>query len=167
MGMNCYFVAFPPRKLGMLEDDPELAGELLTNRDENVPNRISIGKAWDALHFALTGYKGGCNGTGPLANAIAAIDGRPIGNDLAFGKANLLTADQVREISQALQQVPAENLERRYKAGQFRDHPPHGAYGGDPEDLDDLDELQAQLSKLCEFYQSAAERGDCVITVVT
>lgn len=150
----------------MLEEDTELAYQLLTDRQEDVPNRLSIGKTWDALHFALTGYQN-LYGEGPLANAISAKDGRVIGAPAAFDSPRLLTSDQVAEISKALSEYNVEHLELRYQDGQFRDYPTHGGYGHDPEDLDDMHELLESLQKLRRFYKDAAERRDCVITVVT
>lgn len=166
MGMYCSFVAFPPRKLKMLEEDPELPGDLLTTDEMDVPNRLSIGKAWDALHFGLTGLTQ-LEGEGPLANAISGSAGRPIGSDLAYGPAKLLEPEQVGDVAKALERFPNEHLVMKYQAGHFRDHELHGDYGMNPKDTDDLGELLEQLDRLRTFYLAAAKRGDYVITAIT
>jgi hypothetical protein len=75
--------------------------------------RVGLGKAWHAIHFALNGSRLG--GDEPLNFLVA--EGTPVGDvDVGYGPARVLTSAQVRQLAAALAAVDPDELGRRLDA---------------------------------------------------
>lgn len=82
---------------------PEDMEDILFPDDEEDPSvgEADLDKAWHAIHYVLTG-SGGPDGT-PLGDAV--LGGEAFGPDLGYGRARIVPARRVAEISAALQQL--------------------------------------------------------------
>ena len=76
--------------------------------------RVSLGKTWHAIHFALTGSRLG--GDEPLNFLVT--EGTPVGAvDVGYGPARVLTSAQVREVAAALAAIAPDDLGGRLDPG--------------------------------------------------
>jgi len=80
-------------------NEPEAAGDL-----------VYFDKAWQAIHFLLTGSP--WEGSGPLTFLLHA--GSPIGEDLGYGPTRLAATTEVRAFRDALADLSDDELRRRY-----------------------------------------------------
>jgi hypothetical protein len=80
--------------------------------------RVSLDKAWHAIHFALTGSRLG--GGEPLNFLVA--EGQPVGEvDVGYGPARVLTSSQVRAIADALGPITPEEVGHRVDLARLDD----------------------------------------------
>lgn len=78
--------------------------------------RISLDRAWHAIHFALNGSRLG--GQPPLNFLVD--EGRAIGSvDVGFGPARVLTSAEVRALAERLGDVPPDHLRQRLDLSQL------------------------------------------------
>ena len=109
MGMRLY--------LRRVEDVPAL-WEKVADPDEfydflNEPEAgdlVDLDKAWQAIHFLLTGSA--WEGSGPLTFLLHA--GSPIGEDFGYGPTRLASPIEVRAFRDALAALDDSELQRRY-----------------------------------------------------
>ena len=83
------------KKAGVRFDEPE--------------GRLSLDKSWHAMHYLLTGRAD--EAPPPLGNAI--LGGTPLGPDLGYGPARLLSPTEVQETAVALSMVRAGDLDKQ------------------------------------------------------
>jgi hypothetical protein len=101
-----------------LLSNPSDVTRFLYGGDTAARERVSLDRAWHAIHFALTGSRLG--GDEPLNFLID--EGTPIGSvDVGYGPARVLTSGQVRAIADALAGVAPEDLAGRVDLAQL-DH---------------------------------------------
>jgi Domain of unknown function (DUF1877) len=75
--------------------------------------RVDLGKAWHAIHFALTGSR--LDGDAPLNFLIA--EGTPVGTvDVGYGPARVLSSQQVRQLADAIAAIDPDQLGSRLDA---------------------------------------------------
>ena len=72
---------------------------------------LDLDKAWQALHFTLTGDAWG--GDGPLADAVMGGDA-VAGSDLCYGPARYLPPSRVRAVAAALAALSPEAFAARF-----------------------------------------------------
>src|SRR5262245_31900716 len=97
--------------LQRLQADPSLTDELI-EEDDDMPDHLDLDKSWHALHFLLAGTE-----WEPTEGAgEAVLGGEPIGEDVGYGPARLLTADQVHVIADHLRGLDIDALRARYDA---------------------------------------------------
>jgi hypothetical protein len=114
-------------------------------------------KAWDALHRCLTdGKLEYANGSYPLRAAV--LGGRQLVEDAEY-TVSYVSADQVRDVAEALSVIEEDWLRRRYDTLGDTD------YAG-PMDEDDFEYTWDALEDIREFFAVAAEAGRAVIFTV-
>jgi len=75
--------------------------------------RVTLGKAWHAIHFGLTGSRLG--GDAPLNFLVT--EGTPVGTvDVGYGPARVLTSEQVRQLASAMAGIDPDELSHRLEA---------------------------------------------------
>ncbi len=133
------------------------------DESEHPPERRhDVDKAWHAIHYLLNGAA--WEGEPPRFNAV--LGGEPIGDDdLGYGPVRFLTGDEVREVADALEDVPVFVLMERF----------------DPEALDEAeiypeswgsddvgrDYISAHYTGLAEFFRTAARAGDVMLVYLS
>jgi len=156
MSMVGCFAAISPAIADRLRSNPDEIEEFLFPDDEvgEPENYIDVDKAWHGIHYLLTGSAEG--GAPPLSWAV--MGGTEIGEDVGYGPARLLTAEQVKTISDAL---PSEENFKRSFAPEAMDAAqiyPDGIWVADGDDA--LEYLVENYRAMAEFYRAAASRGD-------
>ena len=98
MSMIGNFLQVSPAELAELISDPSRVESVIYPNGEENENCIDVDKAWHGIHYLLAGDTWG--GDPPLANVV--LGGTAIGDDVGYGPARYLTADEVRAIGDAL-----------------------------------------------------------------
>src|SRR5689334_6451383 len=101
MGMDGILCSLSPKRVEMLEEDPEVLQDLLDARhEEDIPGLLDLGKTWHALDILLGDGKHEV-----LADAIVGRTGKKLKASGSFGKARILSPARVAEIAKALAQL--------------------------------------------------------------
>ena len=108
MGMRLHLIMIAPDQIEAVARDEERLFTLI--EDPQPPTGLDIEKAWHGIHYLLNGTPFTANG--PLGAVI--LGGQDIGSDLGYGPPRVLTAPQVREVSQALMALPPDHLPKRF-----------------------------------------------------
>jgi hypothetical protein len=99
-----------------LLENPADITRFLYGSEAGEHERVTLKKAWHAIHFVLTGSRLG--GDEPLNFLIS--EGTPVGEvDVGFGPARVLTSAQVRSISTALAAIEPDEVARRVDVRQL------------------------------------------------
>lgn len=125
------------------------------------PGDFGTDKAWDALHRCLADGTLTCDEEGgaedyPLSHAV--LGGRFLldGDDYIIA---YVSADQVKDVAEALSRIDESRLRQRYLALDFPDY--QGVKGED-----DFEYAWANFRGLPEFFAGAAALGKSVIFTV-
>ena len=102
MGMVELLCSMSPKRLAMIERDPEVLTELIVARHEGeIPGLLDLGNTWDALDIMF------CDGKDDvLSDALVARNGKKLKAEAAHGKARMIGASRVAEIAKALNALP-------------------------------------------------------------
>jgi hypothetical protein len=142
-------IPFPSRVrwgFGSLDDEDEGAGYS--------ENSISLEKAWHGLHYLLTGDP--WDGDGPRAFLLCG--GSEEGEDLGYGPARLIDAEEVREIAQVIGGITVDELWSRFDAEQMEQLEVYPGIWDEPE-ADLREEYGEYFEQLKEFLAQTAEAG--------
>jgi hypothetical protein len=100
----------PERKLSLLGRFFGKKARMLAQADSwsptEPPEPFDVDKAWQGIHFLLTGSRG--KGAGPRAFILHG--GRRIGMNFGYGPAHGFSAAEVKQIAHALEQVDVDAL---------------------------------------------------------
>jgi hypothetical protein len=163
MAVRAYFVAVSTDTLARLRNEPETLLEFLypnDGQDEPPPNCVDLDKAWQGIHYLLTGEAEG--GAEPLS--LAVFGGEVFGpDDVGWEAARFLTPEQVVVVSGALSGLTREDLLSRFNPKDMaaKDIYPERMWGGGGKGA--FGYLMENYPTLVAFYRDAAARGDAVI----
>jgi len=146
------------RLLAAAGDDDAVIGIVEQLEEGSFPGpHCDSDKAWDALHRCLTdGKLEYTGGSYPLRAAI--LGGRQLIEDAEY-TVSYVSADQVRDVAEALSVIEEDWLRRRYDTLGDTD------YAG-PMDEDEFEYTWDALEDIREFFAVAAEAGQAVIFTV-
>ena len=142
--------------------DSSLLEDFIYNDDEaDQTNLIDIDKAWEGILYLLTGQS-----LAEVNHPLAAVlfSGQLIDDeqDLGYGPANYLTAEEVSLLNEQIFKITATDLKARFNPSEMNQL---GIY---PEGWDEGDEsfdyLYEYFCALQQFYAQAAANREAVIT---
>jgi hypothetical protein len=111
MSMVGHYLVVTASELEKLYSDPDSVEKFLF--EEKDYDGVYIDKAWHAIHFTLTGSV--WDGDPPLANVV--MGGEPIGEDLGWGPARVLSVNQVADAYLALEDIPVSKFRTMCNVG--------------------------------------------------
>jgi hypothetical protein len=117
---------------------------------------VELDKWWHILHYLVT--ESAEEADPPLGLAI--LGGRPVGDDLGYGPALILTPEEVAAVSVALDALDDDTLAERWI-------PPPGVYLAEHVDDDEFEQAADLLETVRETYREAAARGDAMLKWVS
>ena len=120
--------------------------------------RLDIDKSWHAIHFLLNGSP--WDGTYPLVCLV--MGGESIGEqDVGYGPARFLTTQQVKDVANAIEQIPAWELREKFDANRMNDEEiyPHGWR----DSAEERDYISQHYLALVKFFKDAADANDAII----
>jgi hypothetical protein len=175
MGMDALLCSMSPKRLAMIEEDPEVLTELIEARHEDeIPGLLDLGNTWHALDILLGDGKDEV-----LSDALVARNGKKLKAEAAHGKARMIGAGRVAEIAKALAALPETLVEDRYAT--LYGKTVHGGYGQEMVAPDDKQWLRdkitknqaAEIEKLSEafaavvdLYVEAASKKHSMMSVI-
>src|SRR5258705_3486227 len=173
--MDALLCSLSPKRVTLLEEDPEVLGELIEARHETeIPGLLDLGKTWHALDIMLGDGKDAV-----LSDALVGRSGKKLKAAGAHGNARLIGAGRVAEIAKALAALPSTLVKERYTA--LYGKTVHGGYGQDvvaPDDKDwlrdkitkqqakEIAELTEALAKVTDLYTKAAAAKHSMMSVI-
>lgn len=122
---------------------------------DGLPDELDIGKAWQAIHFLLTGDP--WDTSRPCGNAV--LGGTEIGEDGGYGPKRVLLPAEVAVVDAELDGVSAGDFEERFALLPDSDIYPSG-WGSYP---DELEWVLGQFRSLRAYYANAAARGHAML----
>ena len=141
MGMDALLCSLSPKRLAMIEEDPEVLGELVEARhDGEIPGLLDLGNTWHALDILLGDGKDDV-----LADALVARNGKKLKAEAAHGNARMIGAARVAEIAKALAELPPTLVADRYAT--LFGKTVHGGYGQEMVAPDDKQWLRDKIAK--------------------
>jgi hypothetical protein len=175
MGMDALLCSLSPKRLAMIEEDPEVLTELIEARhDGEIPGLLDLGNTWHALDIMLGDGKDDV-----LADALVARNGRKLKAEAAHGKARMIGASRVAEIAKALDALPDTLVADRYNV--LYGKTVHGGYGQEviaPDDKQwlrdkitknqkiEIDKLSEAFAAVVDLYVEAAEKKHSMMSVI-
>jgi hypothetical protein len=161
MGMSGCFAPVTAAQLEALRRDPDsIEAFLYPNVGEcEAEGGIDVDKAWQGLHYLLTGAA--TEGEGP--QSLAIFGGEEFGPEIGIGSTRFLTPEQVRDVSAALADFSETELRANFNPQDMAAQKiyPNVIWVRDGEEA--LDYLLDSFRSLAEFYADAAARGDGVL----
>lgn len=137
----------PPEQLALLDDESVIEGL------KHSAAGISVGGAWEALHWILCG--GQPTGVSAILGGIAVDHG-----DVGYGPAQVLEPEEVAGFAEALATLSEEQLRALYRPDAMsEDH----VYGANIE----FEELVRHIATLRAFYRDAAAKGCGMLQFLT
>ena len=160
MSMIGNALAISPETLRTLLDDPSRMESLLfpDSGGPDAKGHMDLDKAWHAIHFVLN--EKAWEGEGALGAAI--LGGHELGEDMGYGPARYLTAEDVSSVAEALDAVTLSDFEHRFNAEAL------AAESIYPDVWDEsrselLEYLLPYYEALKAFYANAAREGNAVL----
>ena len=165
MDMIGYLLRLPNSELEKILHDSALLKTVIENSEKGNVHQLNIHKTWEAIFFMLTGY--------PLAEWDSAqppfsyvmfnldqfVDEE---QDLGFGPANYSTAEEVSQISKALNLLSDADFKKRYKSKKMLELEIYPA--GFWTDADEVfNYLKTHFDNLKKFYAEASQNNEFVI----
>jgi hypothetical protein len=175
MGMVLSLIQFTPQKLQDYLRNPEHFEKDLTNLEENNDDQSCyLDKAWEAIHYILTGTRiGGVLLTGtkrlnskePLSKAIYSEQFFDQEQNLGVGPASYLTADQVSEINTIISKMDSSFVKQHYHPSDMNEMGIYPTFWNDDPSL--FDYVNDSFNKLKTFYADAASKGNAVASYLS
>jgi hypothetical protein len=162
MSMICELRAIPEPTAREVMASPEGIHDLLA-AGSGPGHRLSLEKSWHGLHFALTGSA--WEGDEPLNFLVSG--GEPVGDeDVGYGPARVLFADDVARLDNALGLVDEGELRRRFDVAGMQQAEVYPPIWDEPlEGL--LEEYGSYFQELKAFVRSAAQRGHALVITLS
>ncbi|MHB1037687.1 MAG: YfbM family protein [Pirellulales bacterium] len=158
MSMIGNFLQLSSAQLEALIADPSRVETFIYPEDEEHVNGIHVDKAWHGIHYLLAGEAWG--GELPLANVV--LGGTEIGEDVGYGPARYLTADEVRAAADALKDITPDVLRSRYVASELSENAIYPDIWDDPDD-DAIGYLATWYQTLRDYYFDAAAKRNAML----
>lgn len=151
------FLQLSPQELAALIADPSSVYGFIYPGDEEHENSFNVDKAWHGIHFLLTGDA--WSGEPPLANVV--LGGEEIGDDVGYGPAKFLTADEVLDVASALKDLSPDAFRARYNAKALLDNEVYPQIWHDDDDA--VGYLTSYYEALRDYYLDAAAKGNAML----
>jgi len=118
MSMVCNYLKLSEAQLAAILEDPETASDLAYPESGEILDALDLDKSWHLIHFLLTGET--WSGEPPLGNVVLGGTELPE-TDAGYGPFRYLVPSEVREASNALASITAEDLWARFDAKQVKE----------------------------------------------
>ncbi len=110
MGMVGCFRALSKTEIQRVQLDPDAVMELLDSEGGEETYTVDVDKAWQAIHYMLTGTAE----AGEAPASLAVLGGTEIGEDIGYGPPRILLPAEVKQVADFLEALPPEAFAQRY-----------------------------------------------------
>lgn len=148
--------------LASLEQRGDMAMEFLMPDDDDDPayedgSIVDIDKAWQAIHFLLTGTAWDAS----LPQGFL-LGGQAVGGDQGYGRVRLLSAAEIKEIATYLTALPADFITQAFSFDELQKADIYPAIW-DRKEPGDIDYVAAHFADLRQFIDDTATRTDGIV----
>lgn len=100
----------------ILEDSSLLENKVYSEDSDSMNNLLDLDKSWEAIFYLLTGHSVAEIEEAKPPLSWALFSGQVIdeGQDMGYGPAHYLTADQVGQLNKELDKITSEDLRKKY-----------------------------------------------------
>lgn len=154
MSMVGNFLQITPAQLAEAIEDPSMIESLL-DPEADSQDAIDVDKAWHAIHYMLT--RSAWEGEAPLANAV--LGGTAIGDDVGYGPAKYITAEQVKDVAANLPN--RELLKTAFDTSALTSEEIYPEIWDEGEDA--LDYVLEHYESMMDYFLDAASRGNAML----
>lgn len=146
-----------------IEDSSRLEDIIYRDDINDNENFLDLDKAWEGVFFIITGQS--------LADAV--VEGAPLlgilmgpkeidpDQDMGYGPATYVTAEQTKEIYNAIKDLTEEELSANYDPNRMAEEGVYPDIWQDDENA--LEYLLDYFNDLKNFYKKAVEQGEAVV----
>ncbi|MFC0581426.1 YfbM family protein [Micrococcoides hystricis] len=142
--------------------DPEAYFSFI--EEDHSEHAIDLDKAWQGIHWLLTGSAGPTDTAESLA-IYGWEAGELLEIDAGYGQPALLWPDRVQDVNAALQRLTDQELQQRFNPEQMSNSPLY------PDLWDEEDIFETYLlpyaQQLRKFYAAAARNRQAVVMAIT
>lgn len=159
MSMIGHFRSLTADEASSVEQSPELLISWLEKWHEQADEDrgLDIDKAWHGIHSLLTGTVWDTDG----ARGQTILGGEPIGDDIGYGPARLMMADEVVRVADELSLILPESLRLNFDARRMTSLKIYPQIWDEGDEA--LEYLMTYYTPLRAFYTRAAARGDAIL----
>lgn len=131
------------------------------NDDVDEEASLDIDKAWNAIHFVLTGEAELEDNHSLLAKVV--LGGTPVNEeDVGYGPALLITAEEVRQIAEAIQPIGREAFGERFHVAEMLENEVYPVMPDEDEE-GFFEYVWDYFTAVQAFFQNASSQGKCVL----
>lgn len=129
---------------------------------EEAPQECHLDKAWDAVHFLLTGNIGEAPFPAGFLHA-----GEPISEDWGYGPVRLLSQVQVKRIAKFLSEFDEAEFKRRFDFDKMAELEIYPSIIWERKQADDKEWVVSTTLELQKFIIEAASVDQVIVTMIT
>lgn len=149
----------------ILNDSSLLETRVYSEDSNNLTDLLDLDKSWEAIFYLLTGH--GIaeieEAKPPLSWTLFSGQIIDLEQDMGYGPAHYIDAEQVKLLNKELDSLTADDLRKRYDGKQMN---AAGIYPEVWDEAESLDYLIDYFGQLKEFYKTAEAENKAVITFV-
>jgi len=149
----------------ILKDSSVLENKVYSEDSDNMNDLLDLDKSWEGIFYLLTGH-----GIAEIEDAKPPLSwtlfsGQIIDEeqDLGYGPAHYINADQVKELNTALDKITIDDLRKKYNGKEMNEA---GIYPEVWDEAESLDYVLDYFGQLKEFYKTAEKENKAVVTFV-
>ena len=129
--------------------------------EKNTGYLLDIDTVWHAIHFTLTGTSDKGDENNIFSKLVLCIN--PVnGEDMGYGPAMLITANEVKHLSEALNLLNETELRMNFSIPAMQESDIY-LCSIDVEDNDFFDYIWSSLIKIKNFFNQAASEQQCIL----
>lgn len=165
MGMIGNLLRVTPKELEEILNDSTVLEEKVYSDDTKESDLLDIDKTWEAIFYLLTGYPVAEieNAKPPLSWTLFSGQLVDVDQDMGYGPAHYLTAEQVKQVSKELESISSESLRQKYDGKKMNEA---GIYPQIWDEPESIEYLLDNFELLQEFYKDAGNSNMAVITFI-
>lgn len=162
MGMYCTFRRVSMEKIeAYLNNSQLLEDDFYSNELAEVP-KLDIDKAWDGIHFLLTGNPISKH-EHPLSAVITGIHDIDENQDFGYGPARYIDSQAVKSLNEKIKFIDLEMLLLSFNPHKMAEL---NVYPEIWEDVHAFEYLREYFVKLQSFYQHAAWANEGIVIII-
>ena len=147
-----------------LQANPERTGDFFfAERAQQDGDLIDFDKAWQALHFTLTGAEYATDD--PLGAMLN--EGEQVGEDLGYGRPWVITADRMKAFHEALSGISDDEIGARYNPSEMVKNDIYTADAFESEPEQGLAYLLQGVPALRQFAAKCASIGSGALVAIS
>jgi len=161
MSMIANFKQISSSQLEELKKDPSLIEEIIyPDSESDIIDNLDIDKAWQGIHFILTGKVWEVEGL--LGKVI--MGGKETGDDVGYGPARYLTSIEVKDISNVLTHFSEDEFKSRFNPDKIVKNKIYPFTSSC--EAENLEYLLSYFKTLKKFYEDCANKGNAMLIYI-